>query len=176
MVKPRLLILSDLFGGKSPEWIQFYKRILESKFDIQYYDVLKLGKIDTSNFNEKKIHNQFLNTGIDKAVENLLHFEKQEVTVLAFSIGGTIAWKASLKGLNISQLIAVSSTRLRFETEIPNCKIKLYFGEKDLNLPDLQWFFDLKISNQFFENQDHQLYLEEKNALVICSDILKGFD
>jgi hypothetical protein len=176
MEKPRLLILSDLFGGKIPEWIKYYTEVLEFKFDIQYYDVLELSEIDTTNFNEKKIHNQFLQGGIDKAVENLLNLEKEKVTVLGFSIGGTIAWKASIKGLNISQLIAVSSTRLRFETDIPNCKIKLYFGGKDLNLPDLQWFFDLQISNQFFENQDHQLYLEEKNAFVICNDILKGFD
>jgi hypothetical protein len=175
-MKRRLLILSDLFGGENPEWIKYYTELLESKFDIQFYDVLKLGEIETSDFNEKKIHNQFLQGGIDKAVENLLYLEKEKVTVLGFSIGGTIAWKASIKGLNISQLIAVSSTRLRFETDIPNCKIKLYFGGKDLNLPDLQWFFDLQISNQFFENQDHQLYLEEKNALVICNDILKGFD
>jgi poly(3-hydroxyalkanoate) synthetase len=176
MTKPRLLILSDLFGGENPKWIKQYIEIVESKFDIQYYDVLKLGEIDTSNSDEKNIHNQFLNTGIDKAVENLLNLEKEKVTVLGFSIGGTIAWKASLRGLNVSQLIAVSSTRLRFESEIPNCKIKLYFGGKDLNLPDLQWFFDMKISNQFFENQDHKLYLEEKNALVICNDILNGFD
>jgi pimeloyl-ACP methyl ester carboxylesterase len=175
-MKPRLLILSDLFGGKNPKWIKYYTEILESKFDIQYYDVLKLGEIEASNTDEKDIHNQFLKTGIDKAVQNLLNLEKEEVTVLGFSIGGTIAWKASLKGLNVCQLFAVSSTRLRFETEIPNCKIKLYFGGKDLNLPDLQWFFDLKISNQFFKNQDHQLYFDEKNAFVICNDILNGFD
>jgi hypothetical protein len=176
MTKPRLLILSDLFGGENPKWIKQYTEIVESKFDIQYYDVLKLGEIDASNSDEKDIHNQFLHTGIDKAVENLLHLEKEKVTVLGFSIGGTIAWKASLKGLNVFQLIAVSSTRLRFETEIPNCRMKLYFGSKDLNLPDLQWFFDMKISNHFFENQDHQLYLEEKNVIVICDDILKGFN
>lgn len=176
MTKPRLLILSDLFGGENPEWINYYTKIVESKFDIQYYDVLKLGEIDTSDFNEKNIHKQFLETGIDKAVENLLNLEKEKVTVLGFSIGGTIAWKASLKGLNISQLITVSSTRLRFETEIPNCKIKLYFGGRDLNIPDLEWFMDLKISNRIFESEDHQLYLKGNNALVICNDILKGFD
>ncbi|PKB17187.1 alpha/beta hydrolase [Flavobacterium sp. 5] len=176
MVKPRLLILSDLFGGESPQWIKYYTKVLESKFDIQYYDVLKLGEIDTSNCNEKSIHNQFLNTGIDKAVQNLLNLEREKVAVLGFSIGGTIAWKASLKGLNVSQLIAVSSTRLRFETEIPNCEIKLYFGEKDLNMPDLQWFLDLKILNQIIEKQDHQLYFEEKNAIAICDAILQILD
>lgn len=173
MAKPKLLILSDLFGGKNPKWIKRYTDLLESKFDIQYYDVLELANITVSDLTEMDIHNQFLNGGIDKAVENLLNQEKEKVTVLGFSIGGTIAWKASLKGLNISQLFAVSSTRLRFETEIPNCRIKLYFGEKDLNMPNSKWFSDLKISNQIFENQDHQLYLEKKNAPLICNDILQ---
>lgn len=172
MAKPKLLILSDLFGGKNPEWIKRYTDLLESKFDIQYYDVLELANITVSDLTEIDIHNQFLNGGIDKAVENLLNQEKEKVTVLGFSIGGTIAWKASLKGLNISQLFVVSSTRLRFETEIPNCKIKLYFGKKDLNMPNSKWFSDLKISNQIFENQDHELYLEKKNTLLICNDIL----
>ncbi|MEO8237445.1 MAG: alpha/beta hydrolase [Flavobacterium sp.] len=122
MAKPRLLILSDLFGGKNPEWVNYYVEKLKSKFEIQYYDVLELGDIDTIDSGEVNIHNQFLNGGIDKAVEVLLHQEKEKVTILGFSIGGTIAWKAALKGLKVSHLIAVSSTRLRFETRFQIAK------------------------------------------------------
>ncbi|WP_166920944.1 alpha/beta hydrolase [Flavobacterium poyangense] len=172
MIKPRLLILSDLFGGKSSDWVNQYIELLRSKFDIQYYDVLELGGVATADNEENNIHNQFLNGGIDKAVKTLLDKESEEVSVLGFSIGGTIAWKAALKGLKVVQLIAVSSTRLRFETQTPNSKIKLYFGEEDLNKPDSQWFLDLKISNQIFENEKHQLYLEKKNVLLICNAIL----
>jgi len=170
MKKTRLLLLSDLFGG-NPEWIQNYIEILEIKFDVQYYDILKLAQIDSSR-DEKEIHNQFLNGGIEKAVNNLLNFEKEKVAILGFSIGGTIAWKASLRGLQITQLVAVSSTRLRFETEIPSCKVKLYYGEKDLNKPNMQWFLDLKISNEIIENQDHILYQEKDYAFLICSNFL----
>ncbi|MFC0780383.1 alpha/beta hydrolase [Flavobacterium sp. HJSW_4] len=170
MKKPRLLLLSDLFGG-NPEWIQNYIEILEPKFQIQYYDVLKLAEID-SLIDEKEIHNQFLNGGIEKAVTNLLNSEKENVAILGFSIGGTIAWKASLGGLKVKELVAVSSTRLRFETEMPNCKIKVYFGEKDLNAPNYNWFLDLKISNQIIENQGHLLYQEKENAFLICSGFL----
>jgi len=170
MKKPRLLLLSDLFGG-NPEWIQNYIEILEIKFDVQYYDVLKLAQIDSSS-DEREIHNQFLNGGIEKAVNSLLDFEKEKVAILGFSIGGTIAWKASLRGLQITQLVAVSSTRLRFETEIPSCKVKLYYGEKDLNKPNMQWFLDLKISNEIIENQDHILYQEKDYAFLICSNFL----
>ena len=142
MVKPKLLILSDLFGGQHPEWINYYTNTLRSKFEIQYYDVLELANIDASNLTETDIHKQFLDGGIDKAVETLLKLETDKVTVLGFSIGGTIAWKASLLGLKTMYLFAVSSTRLRYETEAPNCEIKLYFGENDPNKPHDKWFID----------------------------------
>lgn len=170
MEKPRLLLLSDLFGG-NPEWIQYCIEILEPKFDVQYYDVLKLAQINPSN-DEREIHNQFLSGGIEKAVNNLLNSEKGEVTVLGISIGGTIAWKACLEGLKATRLILVSSTRLRFETEIPNCEIKLYFGEKDLNKPDFKWFSDSKIIHCILKEENHQLYEKENNILLICNGFL----
>ena len=176
MTKPKLIILSDLLGGENPEWLKQYKEIVASKFDIQYYDVLELGNIDTSDRSETNIHNQFINGGIDKAVQNLLEVETGKVSVLGFSIGGTIAWKAALKGLDTDQLIAVSSTRLRFETEVPACKIKLYFGENDWNKPSSKWFLDLKIPNQILENENHQLYLEKKNVFLICKEIIRVLD
>ncbi|WP_337968372.1 hypothetical protein [uncultured Flavobacterium sp.] len=86
-MKPRLLILSDLYGGDNPEWIQQYIDLLEFKFEIQYYDTLKLASIDSVNLSESDIHAQFLNGGIDKAVETLLNLEKGKVLVLGFSIG-----------------------------------------------------------------------------------------
>ena len=102
----------------------------------------------------------------------LLNSEKGNVAILGFSIGGTIAWKASLRGLKTTELIAVSSTRLRFETEIPDCKVKLYFGDQDLNAPNEQWFLMLKISNEIFENEDHKLYIKQNNIFLICDDFL----
>ncbi|MTH14974.1 alpha/beta hydrolase [Flavobacterium sp. LC2016-01] len=174
-MKPRLLILSDLFGGENPDGIKFYTDKLESSFDIQYYDVLKLANINASGLGETEIHSQFLNGGIERAIENLLQLEKEKVTVLGFSIGGTVAWKASLKALKTDYLFAVSSTRLRYENELPDCNIKLYFGENDLNKPNLEWFFNLNVSNKIFDNQKHQLYLENNNAYLICDDILKAF-
>lgn len=114
--------------------------LLQSKFEIQYYDVLELANIASDNFVESEIHNQFLNGGIDKAIQNLLQLETGKILVLGFSIGGTIAWKASLQGLKITHLLAVSSTRLRYETEVPNGIVKLYFGEKDPNKPNHNGF------------------------------------
>lgn len=171
-MKTRLLILSDLFGGENPEWVKLYTEILQSKFDIQYYDVRELANISLECITEADIHNQFLNGGIDRAVENLLKLEKEQTAILGFSIGGTIAWKAALSGLKVSHLIAVSSTRLRFETQIPDCKINLYFGKEDLNTPNPKWFSDLKISSHIFESHGHQLYLVKDIVLIICNNLL----
>lgn len=171
MVKPKLLILSDLFGGQHPEWINYYTNTLRSKFEIQYYDVLELANIDASNLTEADIHKQFLNGGIDKAVETLLKLETDKVIVLGFSIGGTIAWKASLKGLKTTRLFAVSSTRLRYETEAPNCEIKLYFGKNDPNKPIDKWFIDLKITNTILRRQNHNFYKKAENAFLISAEV-----
>jgi len=172
-MKPKLLILSDLFGGENPKWVKYYVDILESKFEIQYYDVLELANIDASNLSESEIHNQFIAGGIDKTVAKLLELELGKVIVLGFSIGGTIGWKASLLGLKTNCLFAISSTRLRYEIESPNCLIQLYFGENDTNKPDLQWFLGLNISNETLKNCNHQLYLDNNNAVIICNSILK---
>lgn len=173
MAKTKLIILSDLFGRTNSEWIKYYTNVLESNFEIQYYDVLELANIDAANLTEADIYKQFLNGGIDKAVETLLKLETDKVTVLGFSIGGTIAWKPSLQGLKTTHLFAVSSTRLRYETEAPNCEIKLFFGDQDSNKPSSNWFLDLKIPAEILQYQNHQLYLEEKNATAICAEILK---
>lgn len=173
-MKPKLLILSDLFGGENPEWVKLYTNVLESKFEIQYYDVLELSNIDASNLSEAEIHTQFLNGGIDKAVAKLLELELGKVMVLGFSIGGTIGWKASLLGLKTTCLFAVSSTRLRYETKSPNCLIKLYFGENDLNKPESQWFLNLNITNETLESCNHHLYLENNNAVIICNAVFKS--
>lgn len=173
-MKPKLLILSDLFGGENPKWVERYTNALECKFEIQYYDVLELANIDASNLSEAEIHNQFLNGGIDKAVVKLLELELEKVIILGFSIGGTIGWKASLLGLKTTYLCAISSTRLRYETESPNCLVQLYFGEKDPNKPGSQWFLDLNITNETLENCNHQLYLENNNTDIICDLILKS--
>ncbi|MEM0575920.1 alpha/beta hydrolase [Flavobacterium polysaccharolyticum] len=139
-MKPRLIILSDLWGKEKSDWVSDYVEQLKDKFEIQFYDCCELGAIDSTNYTEESLHIQFVNGGIEKVIENLLEAEKNQIDILAFSVGGTIAWKAALKGLDIRNLFAVSSTRLRFEEDIPNGVIKLYYGENDINKPSNNWF------------------------------------
>jgi hypothetical protein len=172
-MKPRLIILSDLWGKEKAAWTLDYIELLKNKFEIQYYDCCELGEIDKTNFSEENLHNQFVNGGIEKAVVNLLKIEKNQIDVFAFSIGGTIAWKTALKGLNIGKLFAVSSTRLRYEDKIPSGTIQLYYGEKDCNKPSNAWFEKHSIDFEIIKNKEHDFYTEKESADSICVEILK---
>jgi hypothetical protein len=172
-MKPRLIILSDLWGKEKSKWVSDYIQLLNDKFEIQYYDCCELGEIDKTNYTEENLHSQFINGGIEKVAANLLKTEKNQIDVLAFSIGGTIAWKAALKGLNVRSLFAVSSTRLRYEDEIPKGTIKLYYGENDSNKPSENWFEKLSINFEIIKNKGHDFYIQNECVALICNEILK---
>ena len=121
---------------------------------------------------QDKIHQEFIEAGIEKAVENLLKFETQKIHILAFSVGGTIAWKAALLGLKVQNLFAVSATRLRYETIKPSTKVELFFGDDDSFLPDSKWFEEMQIKKHFITNYDHEMYREKEIAYDICSSII----
>lgn len=171
-MKPRLVILSDLWGKEKSDWVFDYVEKLKDKFEIQFYDCCELGAIDSTNYTEESLHFQFVNGGIEKVIENLLEAEKNQIDILAFSIGGTIAWKAALKGLDIRNLFAVSSTRLRFEEDIPNAVIKLYYGENDINKPSSNWFEKYAINFEIIKNKGHNFYTQKEYATSICNEIL----
>ncbi|QDP84273.1 alpha/beta hydrolase [Chryseobacterium sp. SNU WT5] len=156
--KPRLIILSDLWGRKKSFWIEYYRSLLENEFTIKYYDCCELANLDTTEYTAEHLHWQFLNGGIEKAVENLRQLEKGEIDVLAFSIGGVVAWKACLKGLKAKSIFALSSTRLRNEVEKPEGVIKLFYGENDESQPNNQWFQDIKIERQIVKDEGHEFY------------------
>ncbi|AXT62145.1 alpha/beta hydrolase [Aquimarina sp. AD10] len=171
-MKPKLLLLSDLWGIENAVWIQDYLQRLESDFEIKVYDSCRLGEINTSSTLETKRHQQFIDKGIDNAVQKLLKLEKKKINILAFSIGGTIAWKAGLQGLDIDHFYSVSSTRLRYEDEIPKAKIKLYFGGDDVYKPNVEWFKKNEIDNKIYKNKAHHLYSEIDFITHLCTEII----
>ena len=170
-MKPRLIIISDLWGVEKSEWIKEYAKILEAQFEIQFYDSCDLGQIDKTEYEEPKLHHQFVHGGIEIAAKRLLELEKNSIDVLAFSIGGVIAWKAQLNGLKINNFYAVSSTRLRYEKNKPNFKIRLYYGEKDENQPTFDWFDSMGLHPKIYKYIGHSIYAEMKYINEICNDI-----
>lgn len=173
LIKERLILLSDLWGEEKSEWLTFYTSVLEQHFVLQYYDCCELGDIDKSDYSEKNLHHQFINGGIEKAVENLLQKEKESVIVLGFSIGGTIAWKAAISGLKTKSIFALSSTQLRHESEKPFGNIELFYGELDPYKPDEDWLEKMDINVNLYPNESHNMYQKKEIAELICKQMIE---
>ena len=157
-MKKRILLLSDLWGKEKSDWIIHYKKVLEPLFDVVYYDCCELGEIDKSDYTQDNLHQQFVQGGIEKTVEALSKKEQGVFSILAFSIGGVIAWRLALERGTIDNLICVSSTRLRYETEKPVGNIRLYFGEFDTYQPKIEWLDNMAVPHQIVPNAKHELY------------------
>ena len=170
--KPILLIILDLFSTEEESWIDLYFEELEAFYDIYIYTPRFLEGIANDKQNKEQIHNEFVNGAIEKAVDKLIEMFQDNINVLGFSIGGTIAWKANLKGLKVDRLICVSATRLRNETEKPLSKIDLYYGKDDNYQPDSTWFKTLSIKAHIIENQGHEIYKEDMFSIFLSDQII----
>lgn len=148
MTKSKLIILSDFWGELNKQWTDVYIENLSYSFNITYLDIRKLAEIDLSLTNQEDLHQAFIDGGIEKAVNALLDFTKEGATILAFSMGGTIAWKASFKGLKATSLHLVSATRIRYEEIAPTVDTTLYFGELDNFQPTPEWIGKMELKNQ----------------------------
>lgn len=172
-MKQPLLILSDLWGASKASYLPHYLPLLQAKYEVQFLDCCQLGGLDISNYTQENLHQQFVNGGIDLAVENLLKSYQKEVDILAFSIGGTIAWKTILAGLQVRNFYAISATRLRYETRKPPSKINLVYGNLDAYRPDATWCKKLGITNiTIFEQEGHELYLKPTIIQQLCTPLL----
>lgn len=158
--KDRLVIISDLWGSQNSDWLQSYIQVLQERFTIHYYDSCKFGQIDTSNYNQENLHQQFIDGGIQKAVDQLTELEKNKVNILTFSIGGLIAWKYGLATDKIISLVCVSSTRLRYETHRPNGTIQLFYGTKDEYRPSVDWLENMGLDYEHIDDQGYHLYTD----------------
>ncbi|MFT7453233.1 MAG: hypothetical protein ACI9VN_003971 [Patescibacteria group bacterium] len=94
-----------------------------------------------------------------------------QVDVLAFSVGATIAWKAMLAGLKVDRFYGVSGTRLRYETEKPDAVIELLYGESDLYKPKEDWFKQLNIRAYILKEAGHELYKESRGIEYVCEQL-----
>ena len=155
--KRKLILVSDIHGLKKSEWLKNYIEVFEPEFEVVHYCSLELANINPYQTKEE-IHVQFVNGGLETAAQNLMKQETESVTIVAFSIGGVIAWKAALLGLPVDCLYAVSSTRLRKETQKPEGELKLIFGAEDAHQPDETWYQNMEIIPRILDDEGHDLY------------------
>lgn len=172
-MKERLLILTDLWGQRKAGYLHHYLDVLKRRYKVVLYDSCVLGGIDLSDYSQENLHRQFVDGGIERAVQQLLEKEKQPCSILGFSIGGVIAWQAALGGLKVNRLITISSTRLRYESVIPDADVKLFFGAKDKYRPDQEWANNLKVDLIIRKGVGHELYTIPGEAEVVTEELMK---
>lgn len=170
-MKREIIILSDLWGKKESDWFVHFEQILSDDYKLKFYDSCELGEIDITEYEEKSIHNQFVEFGIEKAANKLLNIEKQPKIYIGCSVGGVIIWKSGLKGLPINKLITISATRLRKEKEKPICPIKTYFGEHDDYKPNSIWFELMGLDCISILKGNHEIYKEKLKITQILKDL-----
>jgi hypothetical protein len=170
----RLVILSDMWGIKKGLWVTSYLGYLQQFYDIVYYDCQELANVDFKIESEEELHNEFVSGGIEVAVANLLKKESNAIPshYLAFSIGGTIAYKAGLSGLEIKSLYTVSATRLRKEIEKPSFETRFVYGSVDKFKPSDVWASNLGLELTIIDGYNHDMYSDEKITKEICQELL----
>jgi len=172
MEKPILNFISDLHGLQNAEWMEYYYSSLEPYFTMRMIDSLLLAGIERHVFSEKEIHRAFLSGGLDTAANRLRVDFPEKAWVLAFSIGGTIAWKAALSGWNYHRNFTISSTRIRLEEQVPQNIPILVFGNQDPNAPALSWFEEHRLQCHWIAGGDHEFYKEPVHAAYICEQLI----
>ncbi|WP_378188277.1 hypothetical protein ACE939_07405 [Aquimarina sp. W85] len=171
-LQPKLVILSDIWGTLNSDWITTYLQKLDNHFDVKFIDVRTLAGINYKIQEINVVHANFVQYGIQKAVKGLSCIETDYI--LAFSIGGTIAWKTIALGLKIKHLFAVSSTRLRKEDCHLACSTTLFYGSLDTNKPRALWQKRYSDHTQIYTNEYHEFYRKPSYAHRISNYIIRS--
>lgn len=169
--KPRILLLSDLWGYRRDQWVSIFEQALSAQYQIHFLDSTKIAGINEDTQGQESLHQKFIKGGIDKAVQYLIEQKEEYAIIIGISIGGTIAWQALLSGLSAKHLIGISATRLRYEKRKPNCLVDLYFGEEDPFRPDTTWFNKLQLQSTLFAGEGHHIYTKPKIVQQILNDL-----
>ena len=160
--------------GKS-DWWQLYTDLLSPYYKVRWYDSCSLAQVKLTPFTQEHLHQQFINGGIDLAVATLLENGLQQSgppTILAFSIGGTIAWKAVQAGLAAEQFYAVSATRLRYERESLPIEGCLWYGGEDAYRPNTEWLSQQRLSSDILVGGEHECYRDVEVAQHVSELII----
>lgn len=168
----RIIVLTDLWGMMRADWLQAYTKPLSQEAEVQIYDSRELAAISTELDSEEELHLAFVQGGVDRAVGRLLQLEQSSVEVLAFSIGGTIAWKAGLQGLQMTRLYAFSASRLRKEVQKPDAQISLRYGAEDAYHPDADWENSMSLDYELVPHEAHEFYREPYCAEQVLKEFL----
>ncbi|WP_297695677.1 hypothetical protein [uncultured Eudoraea sp.] len=170
----RLVVLSDMWGAKKGLWITSYLGYLQQYFDIVFYDSLQLSDIKLDNYTAENVCEAFNRGGMNTALAQLLTKEREESHYLTFCAGGTIAWNAALSGLPIKSITAVSPLNLHLQTEKPDCKINLLYGEYQDDKPTAKWASEMDVNMEIVPKFGRELYSDDKIIQKVSLNLLQG--
>ncbi len=168
----RLVIISDIWGIKKGMWITSYLGYLQQYYKIEYYDLMQLANIDPVHFTEETLHKEINEGGMETAVTHLLKKETIPSHYLAFCAGGTVVWKAALKGLPMKSLYAVSPLALDVEVEGPVAYTNLVYGGNDTNVPSNCWADKAGVEMEIVANFGRTMYTDERMIRKVSLDLL----
>ena len=172
-MKPKLLLLSDLWGFQDEAWSQDYIAALQHHHEVTLFDSPQLAGINVKGQSQDTIHRQLINGGIETAVQQLRAQVPQSIDmIIGCSVGGVIAWKAILAGLQTKKLVAISATRLRHETQKPDGDIVLYYGEQDKYRPSAEWSQSLQVTTHLLPGVGHDVYKERHFIKKLATNLL----
>ena len=166
-----------MWGCKKGLWITFYLGYLQPYFDITFYDSRELANLDMQTNTEENLHKAFSEGGIDAAVKQLLHKEKDKEPghYLTFCAGATTTWKAALKGLPIKSLYAISPFDLEGSIPKPDIPVHLLHGEyHKLLLDEKRCSSEEGLFLETVAKFGHELYTDEKIIRKICLNLLES--
>jgi len=167
-----------MWGLDLDAWIMYYVELLDPDFRIRPYDCCESGKVNTVETSEEVIHSAFVPCGIDVAARKLVEMEPENAHILAFSVGGTIAWKAGMTGMQIGHFHAALSTRLRLQTEKPAFPTRLFHGSDDPFQPKASWFEQMEVGSPLLVSGAHGFYPSTAASTRLCgtmrADLVKA--
>ena len=171
----RLVVLSDMWGSRRGLWITSYLGYLQQYFDIVYYDSQELAGLDLVVKTRENLSKALSQGGYDTAVTQLLAREKTPSHYLSFCVGGTLAWKAALKGLPMKSFYAISPPSLEREQLKPDCPVKLLYGELHQERPGADWADPMQVNMRVEPKFGQELYSDEKIIRKVCLELLEEF-
>lgn len=169
-MKEEIVVISDIWGIRKSGWHKNFEELLDGKYELKFYDACKLAGIKIESSDKETLHREFVNTGIENAAKEIVELEESPKIYIGCSVGGVIAWKAAKNGLNIKQLITISSTRLRYETEKPTFNCLHFFGQQDNYRPGPNWMHSIGKDSTRLIKGGHDIYKQKENIRDILSE------
>lgn len=177
----RLFLVSDMFGDidecNDHQYLARWENLLTGLgFTVHTVFLNRVAALSRARLLgrsglQEDLHSQYLNGGLAKAtqgLETLFRQESEPSTIVAFSMGGIATWLAATSLVPRSNVLLLSSTRLRFlEPTDGAINCRALFGTEDANIPCSEHLRRLKIEAQSVQG-GHEFYKD----LDLCSGII----